>query len=150
VDAGGSIEVTGDGCAAGAEVVVTLDEDGRRIGGGTADADGAFALTLQIPSDLVVGDHPATATCPALDARARTTSVHLGGYQVNGQVATQHLRIRVVSARTSPLGVPAAEAGGSALARTGSDNGPLVAVGVLSVTVGAAFVYGSRRLRSAR
>ena len=118
---GETIDVAGEGCAPGAEVVVTWD-DGSELGTFTADDNGDFVTTITIPSSTSLGSHLITATC--------------------GDVQ-QFLRVNVLGESTST-------GGSGALPRTGSSNtAPLVCIGAGALVLGAAFVYGSRRPRSA-
>lgn len=121
---GSTVDVSGHGCAAGATVVVTYD-DGSTLGTFTADSNGDFVTTITIPSNSTLGEHLITATCGDLQ---------------------QFLKVNVLgeSVSTSP-GVSS-----GTLPRTGSSNtGPLVGIGAAALVLGAAFVYGSRRPRSA-
>lgn len=117
---GESIDVTGEGCAPGAEVVVTFD-DGTVLGTFTADANGDFTSTITIPSNATVGVHLVTATCGDVE---------------------QFLNVNVLGASDN--------VDDGTLARTGSSNtGPLVGIGAAAVVLGAAFLYGARRPRQA-
>jgi LPXTG-motif cell wall-anchored protein len=119
---GETVDVSGSDCAPGADVVVTLD-DGTNLGTFTADENGSFVTTITIPSSTSIGSHLITATC--------------------GDVQ-QFLRVNVLG-ESVDQGV-----GGGALPRTGSSNtAPLVGIGAGALVLGAAFVYGSRRPRSA-
>lgn len=117
---GETVDVSGTDCAPGAEVVVTMD-DGTNLGTFTADENGSFVTTITIPASTSLGSHLITATC--------------------GDVQ-QFLRVNVLGESTST--------GGGALPRTGSSNtAPLVGIGAGALVLGAAFVYGSRRPRTA-
>ncbi|HEX9993981.1 MAG TPA: hypothetical protein VGB14_13715 [Acidimicrobiales bacterium] len=61
VSPGEVIEVSGTGCAPGDEVVIALDGETLKVV--TADADGSFTATVQIPPDTSLGLHTLTATC---------------------------------------------------------------------------------------
>ncbi len=121
---GETVDVSGTDCAPGADVVVTMD-DGTDLGTFTADENGSFVTTITIPSSTSLGSHLITATCGDVQQFLR---VNVLGESVDSGVA----------------------GGGSALARTGSSNtAPLVGIGAGALVLGAAFVYGSRRPRSA-
>jgi LPXTG-motif cell wall-anchored protein len=140
---GQRVEVTGAGCAAGTEVVVTWD-DGRILTRLTAAADGTFAAVFRIPLDATVGRHLVTSTCLAADGRSKaSTKIALSDGEVGaGGEVNQFLWVSVVR--------KAAPAGSAPLARTGSSNpAPLVGIGAGALVLGAAFVYGSRRPRTA-
>lgn len=120
---GETVDVSGTDCAPGAEVVVTMD-DGTNLGTFTADDNGSFVATITIPASTSIGSHLITATC--------------------GDVQ-QFLRANVLGES-----VDSGATGGGALPRTGSSNtAPLVGIGAGALVLGAAFVYGSRRPRSA-
>ena len=114
---GETIDVAGDGCAPGAEVVVTWD-DGTVLGTFTADDNGDFVSTITIPSNASLGVHLATATC--------------------GDVQ-QFLEVNVLAETVDNVD-------SGTLARTGSSTtGPLVGVGAAALILGGAFLYGARR-----
>lgn len=118
---GETVDVSGTDCAPGADVVVTMD-DGTTLGTFTADDNGSFVATITVPASTSIGSHLVTATC--------------------GDVQ-QFLRVNV-------LGESVNAGGSGALPRTGSSNtAPLVGIGAGALVLGAAFVYGSRRPRSA-
>jgi LPXTG-motif cell wall-anchored protein len=117
---GETVDIKGDGCAPGSTVTVTFD-DGTVLGTFTADANGEFITTITIPSNATLGEHLITATC--------------------GDVQ-QFLKVNVLG--------EAVDINDGTLPRTGSSNtGPLVGIGAAAVVLGAAFVYGSRRPRTA-
>lgn len=119
---GETVEVKGQGCAPGADVVVTFD-DGTKLGTFTADENGDFVTTITVPASATVGVHLVTATC--------------------GEVE-QFLNVNVL-AETVTNNVDT-----GTLARTGSSStGPLVGIGAAAVVLGGAFLYGARRPRRA-
>lgn len=129
---GDTTDVNGTGCAPGSSVGVTYD-DGSDLGTFTADDNGDFVTTITIPASSSVGAHTATATC--------------------GDVQ-QFIDLNVLAAQANnPGGNNGSGSNGvsnGTLARTGSSNtGPLVGIGAAAVVLGAAFVYGARRPRSA-
>lgn len=72
VTPGGDVTVSGEGCSAGAEVTITLTLlQATRAAVGesvvvatvTADANGEFNLTFQIPADAVLGRYKVEAFC---------------------------------------------------------------------------------------
>lgn len=120
---GESVDVAGTDCAPGSEVTITLD-DGTVLGTATADDAGGFVQSITIPPSTSLGEHLITATC--------------GEHQ-------QFLRVDVLGESVEVVPVS-----GSALPRTGSSNtAPLVGIGAGALVLGAAFVYGSRRPRTA-
>lgn len=58
---GGTLKVSGAGCAPGAEAVVGLP--GSVTQTVTAGADGTFSVALQVPSSLTAGRYPVVADC---------------------------------------------------------------------------------------
>ena len=122
---GETVDVAGHGCEPGATVTVTFD-DGTVLGTFTADANGDFVTTITVPADATIGTHLITATCGDLQ---QFLNVNVLGESVDNTTPG-------VSSGTLP--------------RTGSSNtGPLVGIGAAAVVLGAAFVYGSRRPRTA-
>lgn len=117
---GETVDVAGEGCAPGAEVIVTWD-DGTVLGTFTADANGDFVTTITVPSNATLGVHLVTATCGDVE---------------------QFINVNVLAETVN--------AGGDTLARTGSSNtGPLVGIGAAALVLGGAFLYGARRPRQA-
>lgn len=151
---GAHLWVTGGGCAPHVPVTLRFD-DGTPLGGTRSDALGRFRKLIVIPLHANLGDHTITGTCAAPSAGRAATSktgettsasgasgtpspaaeaAMIASPPVNGQV-TQSLRVSVVSGGA-----------GSGLARTGSSATlPLLAVAAAVVTLGGAFLIGSRR-----
>ena len=122
---GQTIDISGNNCAPNATVVVTYD-DGTTLGTFTADSTGSFVVTITIPANSTLGQHLVTATCGSVQ---------------------QFVKVNVLSEQI-PGTTPGVGTG--TLPRTGSSNtGPLVGIGAAAMVLGAAFVYGSRRPRSA-
>ena len=118
---GETVDVSGKGCAAGAEVVVTYD-DGTVLGTFTADENGDFTTQITIPVNSTLGVHLVTATC--------------------GDVQ-QFINVNVLAESVDNVD-------DGTLARTGSSNtGPLIGIGAAAVVLGGAFLYGARRPRRA-
>ncbi len=118
---GETIDVSGEGCAPGAEVVVTWD-DGTVLGTFTADENGDFVTTITIPKNATLGVHLVTATCGDVE---------------------QFLNVNVLAESVSNVD-------NGTLPRTGSSNtGPLIGIGAAAVVLGGAFLYGARRPRQA-
>ncbi len=118
---GETVDIAGEGCAPGSEVVVTFD-DGTVLGTFIADENGDFVTTITIPADATVGVHVVTATCGDVE---------------------QFINVNVLAETVDNVD-------SGTLARTGSSNtGPLVGVGLAAVVLGGAFVYGARRPRQA-
>ena len=118
---GETVDVSGEGCAPGAEVTVTFD-DGTVLGTFTADANGDFTTTITIPKDATLGVHLVTATCGDVE---------------------QFINVNVLAESVNTVD-------DGTLARTGSSNtGPLVGIGAAAIVLGGAFLYGARRPRQA-
>ncbi len=118
---GETIDVSGEGCAPGAEVVVTWD-DGTVLGTFTADENGDFTTTITIPKTATLGVHLVTATCGDVE---------------------QFINVNVLAETVDNVD-------DGTLPRTGSSNtGPLVGIGAAAVVLGGAFLYGARRPRQA-
>lgn len=118
---GETIDVNGQGCAPGAEVVVTWD-DGSVLGTFIADENGDFTTTITIPTNATLGIHLVTATCGDVE---------------------QFIRVNVLAETVNNVD-------DGTLARTGSNNtGPLIGIGAAAVVLGGAFLYGARRPRQA-
>ena len=118
---GETVDVSGEGCAPGAEVTVTWD-DGTVLGTFTADENGDFTTTITVPKDATLGVHLVTATCGDVE---------------------QFINVNVLAENVDKVD-------DGTLARTGSSNtGPLVGIGAAAVVLGGAFLYGARRPRQA-
>ena len=118
---GESIDVSGQGCAPGAEVIVTWD-DGTVLGTFTADENGEFVTSITIPTNATLGVHLVTATCGDVE---------------------QFINVNVLADSVNTVD-------DGTLARTGSSNtGPLIGIGAAAVVLGGAFLYGARRPRQA-
>ena len=120
VVAGQTVGVSGTGC--GANEVVEFSIGDSVIGSASADGDGNYSSTVTIPG------------------------LSNGSYTVNASCGTEVLGLEITVAgaggAVNPGGV-----GGSGLARTGSDLGPLAGLGAAALVLGAAAVYGTRRRR---
>lgn len=144
---GETVEARGVRCRPYTLVVVTFD-DGRELARLRADADGAYVVTLTIPGDASVGRHLVTSRCKAGVATERAAAkIALGSTGDGAPDADGYLRqylwVNVLAKGQAPRA-------GGALARTGSSNtAPLVGIGSGALVLGGAFVYGSRRPRSA-
>ena len=68
---GGAIDVSGTGFAADESVPIAAD--GATLGTATADADGAFTVTLLVPATVDAGSVTVTATGAAGEATATLT-----------------------------------------------------------------------------
>lgn len=118
---GETIDVAGEGCAPGAEVVVTWD-DGTELGTFTADENGDFVTTITVPTTAPLGVALVTATCGDVE---------------------QFLNVNVLAETVDNVD-------DGTLARTGSSTtGPLVGIGAAALVLGGAFLYGARRPRQA-
>ena len=121
VSAGGTLTISGDGCASSATVDFAVA--GASAGSATADSGGAFSGAVTIPSNAS-GSVDVTATC--------------AGPQGETVVLTATVTVT-------------AAASGSSLPHTGSSSSfPSVAVALVLLCVGAAFVVATRRRALAR
>ncbi len=120
VSAGGKLAISGNGCASSATVDFAVA--GASAGSATADSSGAFSGSVTIPSSAS-GSVDVTATC--------------AGPQGESVVLTATVTVTA--------------AGSSTLPRTGSSSSfPSVAVALVLLCVGAAFVVATRRRAVAR
>jgi LPXTG-motif cell wall-anchored protein len=118
---GETVDISGQGCAPGSDVVVTWD-DGTELGTFTADENGDFTTTITIPSNATLGVHLVTATCGDVE---------------------QFINVNVLAETVDNVD-------DGTLPRTGSSNtGPLVGIGAAALVLGGAFLYGARRPRQA-
>lgn len=119
---GETIDIAGEACAPGSEVIVTWD-DGTVLDTLTADENGDFVATITIPSNATLGVHLVTATCGDVE---------------------QFINVDVLAENVDNVD-------SGTLPRTGSSSntGPLVGIGAAALVLGGAFVYGARRPRQA-
>ena len=133
VEAGGAVTVSGKGCDAGAEVVITLTEAAPQKAVGDviltttviANATGEFTATFNIPAGTATGTYQVTATCG--DGVVLSDFIDV----VDGTVAT-----------TAP-----ANGGGGNIVRTGSDLNGLGLAGAGLITVGGIILLTTRSRR---
>jgi hypothetical protein len=59
---GEAVTISGSGFAPGSEVTITIESTPQTLTTVSADADGAFTATVQIPTDLSPGSHTLKAT----------------------------------------------------------------------------------------
>lgn len=119
---GETLNVTGDGCAAGATVTFTITSGAysAKVGSTTAGSDGSYDSVITVPKDTPVGSATATATC--------------------GDV-TKVLNLDVTAAAADNVS-------SGTLARTGSSNTQtLLGVGAGLVLLGGTLAIGARRTR---
>ena len=120
-DPGDTVTVSGESCAIGAEVTVTLGgvEAATTIVGG----DGTFSVTFEVPDDTEPGTYEVEA--PGCGAEVLGTTISVAGPS------------------TTTIG-------GNALPQTGSSSTePLVRTGAVLVAAGAVLVYAVRRRQQA-
>lgn len=82
VVAGGSLEVTGSGFAAGSELVIELNSMPVRLGTVTASASGDFATTVTVPASTDPGPHTVRVILPdgtQVQAAVTVTAAQGGG-----------------------------------------------------------------------
>jgi len=89
---GSSVRVSGNNCASNAPVTLTLD--GAPVAPTTADANGAFATTITIPTNASRGDHSLASSCASA----------LGGTHVLGATVSVNTALpRTGSRNTIPI-----------------------------------------------
>ena len=115
---GQTITIRGEGFTPGETVVVTFNSIPVPMGSFTADADGVVEVEVTIPTDAEPGAHTITMV---------------------GQTSGVEVVIPIEVVGTAATG------GGGGLARTGSDTGPLVGIGLGLVAAGGAAAYAARR-----
>ena len=126
VSPGGSLTISGDGCASSANVDFAVE--GAAAGSTAADSSGVFSGSVAIPSSAS-GDVDVTATCPGPE----------------GEDVVLTATVTVAAAGTGT----GTDTG--ALPRTGSSNSfPTVGVALVLLCIGAAFVVATRRRSTAR
>lgn len=123
---GDSLTVTGTGFAPGSTVDLTLHSTVTSLGSEIVDANGGFTATVTAPAG-VTGTHQIVAAGPQTPTNS------------NRAQATLHIRVCPVSP-ASPPGPPAI---------TGADILGMVALVVVLLGIGGAFVYIGRRRKSA-
>jgi hypothetical protein len=134
VEAGGAVTVSGKGCSAGAEVTITVTEGAaQRATGdviltttGTADENGEFTVTFNIPVGTPIGVYTVTASCDGSVVFSDTINVVEGGTVVTTAPST---------------------GGGGTIARTGSDLNGLGLAGAGLITVGGIILLTTRSRR---
>ncbi|MFZ9918988.1 MAG: beta strand repeat-containing protein [Ilumatobacteraceae bacterium] len=124
------ITVTGDGFKPGSDAVVWLFSEPRRLGVVRVDGDGLFEESLQIGSDVPVGDH--------------TTQIN--GITANNEVRSLNLAVEVTNRTSEPA--PASVATDTTIdpvivAATGPRNQTSIrtAILLLGVLLGGTFVW---------
>lgn len=134
---GATVTIDGDGFQPNFTTEILFDGTPAQAAGASAaapvttDALGSFTIAIVVPPSAAPGAHVITAMCSD-DA----TFPNQFPVQVLGQVA---------STTTT-----AAPGGRTATPRTGSDTGPLVAAGIVTVMVGTTLVLAARRRRDER
>ena len=134
VEAGGAITFSGEGCLPGAEITITLTEvapgttkaigDVITITTITADENGAFTVTFDVPEGTAVGTYRVSAIC--------------GGEAVASAI------INVVDGTTATT-VPGSS--NEPIVRTGSDLNGLGLAGAGLITVGGIILIATRSRR---
>ncbi|MBS0022527.1 purple acid phosphatase family protein [Microbacterium paraoxydans] len=131
VVAGGTVEVSGSGFAAGAELRLELRSDPVSLGTVTAAADGSFARTVTIPAGTPAGAHTLAVILP-------------DGTEVTAALA-------VTAAAGGGATAPGQGGSGGAdgdLATTGADSVPFIVAAVVLLAAGLG-LFALRRRRSA-
>jgi hypothetical protein len=117
---GQPVEISGNGFAPGAEVVVTFESTPVQVGSTNASAAGAIDLSVRVPTDAEAGDHT---------LRAR------GAAPGGGSMVLSH-PVRVAGDSSSDL------------AATGMSAGPLLAGAAGAIGAGAVLITVLRRRHS--
>lgn len=115
--AGGEVNLTGTGCQPGE--LVTFSFGGESAGSATADGTGSFSFALTVPESTPPGTYTVTASCGEL-VQSFELTVAGGG----------------------DLGAPI---GTGSLSRTGTEVGPLAALGIGLIVIGGIFILQLRR-----
>lgn len=131
---GGTVTVTGDLCAAGAEVTVTLApaatqralDEPIQVGSGQANEDGEYSIDVQIPADLDPGTYDLVVFCDGLFVES--VQITVAGPQV-------------------PTTQP--PTGGDDLVRTGSNLNGLGLMGAGLLLGGGIVLFATRERRHA-
>lgn len=127
------LTVTVDNFQPGAEVTFTLFSDPVVLGTVVAGADGVATLTFDLPAGTTLGQH----------------TVVVEGINENGVEESFEQTISVVSCATNPPGTnpnpttPGTTGGG--LARTGTDLGAPLRIGMVAIAAGAALLLATRK-----
>lgn len=132
VEPGGAVTVAGEGCAPGAEVTITLTQlsaakaigDVITVATVTADANGKFTITFNIPEGTATGTYKVAAVCGGEEVASANINV------VDGTVAT-----------TAP------PTSSEPIVRTGSDLNGLGLAGAGLITLGGIILIATRTRR---
>jgi hypothetical protein len=120
VNPGETVTVSGDGCAAGVEVTISLG--GSQVATVTTGEDGSFSASFEVP----VGTTPGTYTVTAADCTV--------------DVLSSTLTVQGATTATN------AAAAGTTLPRTGSGTTEtLLRVGIVLVACGGLLAFAARR-----
>jgi hypothetical protein len=133
---GGEVTVSGDSCAFDAEVEVRLTQltsdravgDTTVVATGTADGEGNYDITFQLPADLEPGTYEISVYCNGAFVRSAQVQI-----QEAGTATTQ----------------PGSGSGGGPIVRTGSDLNGLGLVGIGLLTVGGIILIATKTRRHA-
>ncbi|MGK2950550.1 MAG: LPXTG cell wall anchor domain-containing protein [Acidimicrobiales bacterium] len=118
---GDTVTISGESCAVGAEVTITLA--GEEVATATVGDDGTFSTTFDVPADAAPGDYEVEVIGCGAEVLGTTITV------------------------SGPAPTPAA---GGALPETGSsDTEPLVRTGAVLLAAGAVLVFAVRRRQQA-
>ena len=137
---GGTVTVAGDSCAFNAEVEVTLTQTAastRAVGDtvtlatGTADGEGNYNISFELPADLEPGTYDINVYCNGAFVRSAQVEI--------GQTGTP----------TTRPGSGSGSSGGGPIVRTGSDLNGLGLAGVGLLTVGGIILIATKTRRHA-
>lgn len=146
VAAGATVEVSGSGFAAGAELRVELHSTPVELGTATTDGAGAFRASMTIPADTEPGAHTLVVIGDG-DVRASaelTVTAAAGGGETPGGEAPGDGGAGAGGPDAEPAGSgSASESGG--LASTGADALPFVIGGALLLGSGLVLMLARRR-----
>lgn len=131
---GDTITVSGTGCPSGSDVVTSFDD--TEVGSTTADGDGAYSLSITIPSDATPGVHAITSRCGSVVLSSDITILDDDGGAGPG---------------TGGTGPGNGGVSNGALPRTGFQTERLLQAGVVLTAAGGAILAlsRSRRVRTA-
>ena len=134
---GGTVTVAGDSCAFNAEVEVTLTQtssSARAVGDtvtlatGTADGEGKYNISFELPADLEPGTYDISVYCNGAFVRSAQVEIGQG---------------------TAPTTRPGSGNNGGPIVRTGSDLNGLGLAGVGLLTVGGIILIATKTRRHA-
>ncbi len=143
VNPGDSIAVQGSGFPPGADVSISIN--GTAAGSAVAGAGGSFSTTVTVPDGTPAGSATVTAHSAECDETATTTTEVLGE---SGTTPVEPAPVVVDNAGATTQVAGATQSSGAALATTGSESGPLIAIAVALTGLGTMLLFAVRRRTS--